>query len=208
MNKVKIKYILILFISAVIFSVLALIVNKFIIGKKYVATTTIAVKTQSEGSSYAQLSVSHYMAETFASIYDSDDVVSYTAKALGDSFNPRSIRENVNVQRKKNTILIKIIATEKSPERAILLSKTYTEGLIEELAKPLKLKVEVVQEGDEAIKVSRNLRAVFVGGFLGLVLSSAYIFFRHIWPNRILSNDMLKSNDIPILGTTYVDKGS
>ncbi len=206
MNRIKTRNIVFIVLSSFIFSLISFVVKKTVIPGEYVARTTVAVKVQETISNYTQLSVSHYMAETFANVFDCNDVISATADSMNMSFD--EVREKVKVTRKKHTVLIKIDARDKDPEKAIRLSKAYTESLNEKLAKPLRLHFEIIEEADEVIKVSGGLRALLIGAAIGAVLGFLYIYIKKYLSDRFLDEERLTSLGLPVLGRALVDKRS
>ncbi len=206
MKRIKTRHIIIIVLSSFIFSLISWVVQKTVIAKEYVARTTVAVKTQETISSYSQLSVSHYMAETFAGVFASNDVIAATADSMNMSFD--EVREKVKVTRKKHTVLIKIDARDVNPNKAIQLSKEFTDSLNENLAKPLGLHVEIIEEANEVIQVSGGLRALLAGAAIGAVLGFLYVFLKTYLSDRFLDEERFQRLGVPVLGTALVDKRS
>lgn len=206
MSRIKPKYIIIIVLSVFVFSLVSFVVQKTVLANEYVARTTIAVKTNTKITSYSQLSVSHYMAETFAGVFDSNDVISATAEEMNMSVD--EVRDKVNVTRKKHTILVKIDARASDPEEAKRLAKAYTDSLNLKLAKQMGLYTEVIEEAEEAIKVSRGLKSLLIGAVVGALLGFLYIFYITHLSDRILDEEKLESLGLPVLGTALVDKRS
>ena len=144
------------------------------------------------------------MAETFAGVLPSTMLL-LPPDSMNMSFD--EVREKSRLQG-KHTVLIKIDARDVNPNKAIQLSKEFTDSLNENLAKPLGLHVEIIEEANEVIQVSGGLRALLAGAAIGAVLGFLYVFLKTYLSDRFLDEERFQRLGVPVLGTALVDKRS
>lgn len=206
-KRIRIRHIIIIILSCVIFSAIFLTLQKLLIPNKYIARTTIVVMHKENNSGYGLLSASHYLADSFSNAYYNNQVAQYTADEIGNGITKEQVLNNINVKRKEKTLLIKIYGTGYTEENAILLSKTYAKGLELHLAESFSLNsIVVVEEPDDVVIVSKSKYALLAGFTVGFIVACIFIYVKHISSRRIWNANVTDKLKISFLGTAYVDK--
>ena len=199
-----------------IFMVLGFIYTSFIVVPKYSSFTTLvlaqspsAVEGETSSITTTDITLNSKLISTYSKLVQSKTVIRQVIANLGiDEAEEESIRKNVSVSAEEDTEILKIIVTNKEPQKAADIANEMVVVFAEEVKRLYGIDNVNTVDKAEADKEPSNInhtKTIIIFGAIGFVLAAGYIFVVFMLDNSIKTQeDIEKSMHIPVLANIPV----
>lgn len=198
-----------IFLSVLIFAVLAYSISAFVLQKKYTSDISLYVNNQSAVTESANvdlnnINASQKLVDTYMVILQDDDVLEQVAKALSVPMTEKALAASISMNAVNETEVLRIAATTTDPKLSAEICEKMAAVAPDVLERVVKAgSVEVIGSAKPAKAPSSPHveKNTVLGALLGFLLSVGILFLVFITDNTIRTEEDLKAHlDVPVLG--------